>query len=178
MISNPQAALFYCGRSDKQNPSVPGRYCGLSGCRLERRKGASLGSIGPARFFVRKPRTVSFEFMRRIQRTTSSPPRRESDELLKLTMDFETVSYARAKDRESLFGNSIQCHSVQFLVRPTVREVLMKKTLLIIPLVCIALAIVIFVFAEGARAVYSGSFFAMLAVVVFVTWWVRFRHRP
>ena len=54
----------------------------------------------------------------------------------------------------------------------------MKKTPLIISLACLALAIVIFVFAEGARAVYSGLFFAMLAVVAFVTWWVRFRQRP
>lgn len=54
----------------------------------------------------------------------------------------------------------------------------MKKTPLIISLACLALAIVIFVFAEGARAVYSGSFFTMLSVIVFITWWVRFRQRP
>ena len=63
-------------------------------------------------------------------------------------------------------------------VRLTFYKVLMKKTPLIISLICLALAIVIFIFAEGARAVYSGLFFAMLAVVVFVTWWVRFRRRP
>ncbi|MGD8700042.1 MAG: hypothetical protein PVJ43_12170 [Gemmatimonadales bacterium] len=41
----------------------------------------------------------------------------------------------------------------------------MNKTLLAIGIVSLALAAVIFVFAEGARRIYSGAFFTIIGVV-------------
>jgi hypothetical protein len=41
----------------------------------------------------------------------------------------------------------------------------MNKTQLVIGVVCLALAAVIFVFAEGARRIYSGGFFTIIGVV-------------
>jgi uncharacterized membrane protein len=41
----------------------------------------------------------------------------------------------------------------------------MNKTQLVIGVVFLALAVVIFVFAEGARRIYSGAFFAIIGVV-------------
>jgi hypothetical protein len=45
----------------------------------------------------------------------------------------------------------------------------MRKVAAISALACLALAVIVFVFADGARAVYSGLFFIMLAVVFFIT---------
>ena len=44
----------------------------------------------------------------------------------------------------------------------------MKKSSLVFGLVCLALAIVIFVFADGLKRFYSGGFFLMIAVVIFL----------
>ena len=41
----------------------------------------------------------------------------------------------------------------------------MRRVPLIIAVVCIVLAVLIFVFAAGARRVYAGVFFALLGVV-------------
>jgi hypothetical protein len=42
----------------------------------------------------------------------------------------------------------------------------MSKTQLAIGVICLALAAVIFVFAEGARRIYSGAFFTVIGVVM------------
>lgn len=42
----------------------------------------------------------------------------------------------------------------------------MSKTQLVIGVICLALAAVIFVFAEGARRIYSGAFFTVIGVVM------------
>jgi hypothetical protein len=42
----------------------------------------------------------------------------------------------------------------------------MRRTPLVIAALCIVLAVLIFVFAEGARRLYAGAFFAVLGVVV------------
>jgi hypothetical protein len=42
----------------------------------------------------------------------------------------------------------------------------MSKTQLVIGVICLALAAVIFVFAEGARRIYSGAFFTVLGIVM------------
>lgn len=42
----------------------------------------------------------------------------------------------------------------------------MSKTQLVIGVICLALAAVIFVFAEGARRIYSGGFFTVVGAVV------------
>jgi hypothetical protein len=60
-------------------------------------------------------------------------------------------------------------------VRLTVHKEFMKKPPVIISLTSLALAVIIFVFADGARAVYSGLFFVVLAGVVVVTSWMRAR---
>lgn len=44
----------------------------------------------------------------------------------------------------------------------------MNKLHIVIALLCFLLAVTIFIFAEGARAIYSGVFFAILGAVV--TW--------
>ncbi len=44
----------------------------------------------------------------------------------------------------------------------------MNKTQLYIGVICLALAAVIFVFADGARRIYAGVFFALLGVVTLV----------
>ena len=44
----------------------------------------------------------------------------------------------------------------------------MNRTQTIIGGICLVLAAVIFVFAEGARRIYAGSFFALLGVVTLV----------
>ena len=45
----------------------------------------------------------------------------------------------------------------------------MNKTQLVVGVVCLVLAAVIFVFADGARRVYAGAFFALLGVVTVVS---------
>ena len=42
----------------------------------------------------------------------------------------------------------------------------MKRSQLVLGLACLALAIVIFVFADGLRRFYSGGFFLLMAVVL------------
>jgi hypothetical protein len=44
----------------------------------------------------------------------------------------------------------------------------MNRTQLVIGAICLVLAAVIFVFAEGARRIYAGSFFALVGVVTLV----------
>ncbi len=44
----------------------------------------------------------------------------------------------------------------------------MPKMPLAIAVVCLALAAVIFVFADGARRIYAGLFFAILGIVTLV----------
>lgn len=44
----------------------------------------------------------------------------------------------------------------------------MNRTQLVIGVICLGLAAVIFVLAEGARRIYAGSFFALLGVVMLV----------
>jgi hypothetical protein len=41
----------------------------------------------------------------------------------------------------------------------------MKKVNVIAAIVCLAVAVVIFVYADGARRIYSGGLFAVLGVV-------------
>lgn len=41
----------------------------------------------------------------------------------------------------------------------------MEKPRLAIAVACLVLAVVIFAFAEGARRIYAGAFFAMLGIV-------------
>lgn len=41
----------------------------------------------------------------------------------------------------------------------------MKKVNIITAIVCLAVAIVIFAFADGARRIYSGGFFTVLGAV-------------
>ena len=45
----------------------------------------------------------------------------------------------------------------------------MPKMPLAISIICLALAAVIFVFADGARRIYAGLFFAMLGIVTLVS---------
>ncbi len=47
----------------------------------------------------------------------------------------------------------------------------MRKLPLVLGLICLAIAAVIFVFAEGARRIYSGVFFLMLAVAILADYW-------
>lgn len=56
----------------------------------------------------------------------------------------------------------------------------MSKTQLTIGVICLVLAAVIFVFAEGARRIYSGVFFTVIGVVVLLNAkWGRSRvNRP
>lgn len=49
------------------------------------------------------------------------------------------------------------------------RTKFMKKTPIVIAILCFILAIAVFVFAEGARAIYSGVFFVMLGAVLLWT---------
>lgn len=51
----------------------------------------------------------------------------------------------------------------------------MKTPHIIISIACIAIAVVIFVFADGARAVYSGLFFIVIGAVVFFNAWRQAR---
>ncbi|MFC1484330.1 hypothetical protein ACFL5M_00715 [Candidatus Neomarinimicrobiota bacterium] len=45
----------------------------------------------------------------------------------------------------------------------------MKKTPLVLSLIGLILAIVIFVFADGLRRYYSGGFFLIMAIVLFIS---------
>lgn len=51
----------------------------------------------------------------------------------------------------------------------------MKRTSLVIGVLCLAVAAVVFVFTDGARRWYSGLFFAILGVAMLVT---ALRVRP
>lgn len=51
----------------------------------------------------------------------------------------------------------------------------MKKIELIIGTICLALAVIIFIYAEGLRRWYSGMFFAIIAVAMFLNAWRRQR---
>jgi len=54
----------------------------------------------------------------------------------------------------------------------------MSKTQLAIGVICLVLAAVIFVFAEGARRIYSGGFFTVIGVVMLLNArWGRSRKR-
>jgi len=44
-----------------------------------------------------------------------------------------------------------------------------RKMALIPAILCIALSIIIFVFADGLRRFYSGAFFLILGITLFVT---------
>jgi len=47
----------------------------------------------------------------------------------------------------------------------------LQKLPLIMMIVCFALAVVIFVFASGARRIYSGLFFTVIGAVMAVNLW-------
>jgi hypothetical protein len=53
----------------------------------------------------------------------------------------------------------------------------MKKGSLILGLAFLVLATVIFIFAEGLKRYYSGGFFLLLAIVLFLTEHVRYRNK-
>lgn len=61
------------------------------------------------------------------------------------------------------------CHLESTFRRQLCGVNVMKKLPLIIAVVCFLLAVAVFVFAEGPRAIYSGLFFAMIGVVVLWT---------
>ena len=51
----------------------------------------------------------------------------------------------------------------------------MRKLPLVLGLMCVAIAAIVFVFADGARRVYSGIFFLMLGGVMLAESW-RGKH--
>lgn len=63
-------------------------------------------------------------------------------------------------------GAEIRNYSIEtsYTICP-VKEKGIMKTKLLIAIACLILAVVIFVFAEGARRLYSGGFFALIGLV-------------
>lgn len=53
----------------------------------------------------------------------------------------------------------------------------MDKVTLVVGILCIALAVLIFVLADGLRRYYSGIFFAVIGTVMLVNTFYR-RRRP
>lgn len=54
------------------------------------------------------------------------------------------------------------------LMTSSLTEDLMRRTPFAVGTICFALAAAILLFADGARRIYAGIFFAMLGVVMFV----------
>jgi len=53
-------------------------------------------------------------------------------------------------------------------VRPAAGKVLMRKLPLVLAILSFLVAIIVFIFVDGARSIYSGVFFAVIGVVLLV----------